>query len=327
MSGRADTVLIYRALGLGDLLTALPALRALRRAFPQERLVLAARAGMGPLALHTGAVDDALVVRELAPVPWRRPPPEVGINLHGKGPQSHRVTLATHPVRLLSFRHDAVPNSASGPEWREGEREVDRWCRLVHAFGIPAQPTELDLSAPPGAPSEAHGATLVHPGAAYPARRWPAERWAAVARAEHEQGRRVLITGRADELTLAELVGRGAGLPAASVYAGRTDVIELAALVGAAGRVVCGDTGVAHLATALGTPSVVLFGPTSPAIWGPPSDRPQHRVLWAGGTGDPRGCTVHEGLLQLHVTDVLAALRELDNGPCERQLARLGGEG
>ncbi len=66
------------------------------------------------------------------------------------------------------------------------------------------------------------------------------------------------------------------------MLAGRTDLVELAAAVAAAGRVVCGDTGVAHLATALGTPSVVLFGPTSPARWGPPADRPQHRVLWAG---------------------------------------------
>jgi len=136
--------------------------------------VLAARAAMALLALHTGSVDDVLVVGELAPMPWSGPAPEVGINMHGKGPQSHRVTLATHPERLLSFRHNAVPNSTSGPEWREGEREVDRWCRLLRAFGIPAHPTELDLRAPPGAPSDARGATLVHPGAAYPARRWPA---------------------------------------------------------------------------------------------------------------------------------------------------------
>ena len=47
----------------------------------------------------------------------------------------------------------------------------------------------------------------------------------------------------------------------------RFDLLELTAVVAAAARVVCGDTGVAHLATALGTPSVVLFGPTSPARW------------------------------------------------------------
>jgi ADP-heptose:LPS heptosyltransferase len=88
-------------------------------------------------------------------------------------------------------------------------------------------------------------------------------------------------------------------------------VSELAAIVGGAGRLVCGDTGVAHLATALGTPSVVLFGPTAPAHWGPPPDRPIHRVLWAGRTGDPHASRPHEGLLAIGTADVLEALEAL----------------
>ena len=52
--------------------------------------------------------------------------------------------------------------------------------------------------------------------------------------------------------------------------AGRTDVVQLAALIARAGRVLCGDTGVAHLAPAFGIPSVVLFGPVPPSEWGPP---------------------------------------------------------
>ena len=84
--------------------------------------------------------------------------------------------------------------------------------------------------------------------------------------------------------------------------------IVLSALVGAAGRVVCGDTGVAHLATALRTPSVVLFGPTAPAAWGPPPGRPWHRVLWAGGVGDPHAETLDAGLATITVDQVLTAL-------------------
>jgi ADP-heptose:LPS heptosyltransferase len=83
-------------------------------------------------------------------------------------------------------------------------------------------------------------------------------------------------------------------------------------VIGAAGRVVCGDTGVAHLATALAVPSVVLFGPTSPAHWGPPPS-PRHRVLWAGRTGDPHGNRPHDGLLDIQARDVLAELAAL---PC-----------
>jgi hypothetical protein len=93
--------------------------------------------------------------------------------------------------------------------------------------------------------------------------------------------------------------------------AGRTDLVELGALVAVAGRVVCGDTGVAHLATALGTPSVLLFGPTSPARWGPPPDREAHVALWAGRTGDPHGTVPDPGLLMISVDDVLAGLAML----------------
>jgi ADP-heptose:LPS heptosyltransferase len=127
-----------------------------------------------------------------------------------------------------------------------------------------------------------------------------------------ESGRRVVITGTVAERTLARRVAGLAGIDDDAVLAGRTDVMELAAVVAAAGRVLCGDTGIAHLATAFGIPSVVLFGPTSPAEWGPPPERGRHRVLWAGRTGDPHAARVDDGLLKLCVSDVIEASRSLD---------------
>ena len=99
-------------------------------------------------------------------------------------------------------------------------------------------------------------------------------------------------------------------MPSRDVVAGRTDLNALVGIVASAGRVVCGDTGVAHLATALGTPSVVLFGPTSPAQWGPPPS-PAHIALWAGRIGDPHGRRVDSGLLEISVRDVVQALTRL----------------
>jgi ADP-heptose:LPS heptosyltransferase len=87
--------------------------------------------------------------------------------------------------------------------------------------------------------------------------------------------------------------------------------LGLLRLVAAAGRVACADTGVAHVATAVGTPSVVLFGPTPPALWGPPPD-PRHVVLWEGARGDPHATEPGPGLLAICVDDVLGALAALD---------------
>ncbi|MEV4259360.1 glycosyltransferase family 9 protein, partial [Spirillospora sp. NPDC049652] len=67
------------------------------------------------------------------------------------------------------------------------------------------------------------------------------------------------------------------------------------------------DTGVAHLATAYRTPSVLLFGPTPPALWGPPPDRPEHTVLWKELRGDPHGTRPDPGLLRITPGEVVAA--------------------
>jgi ADP-heptose:LPS heptosyltransferase len=284
----------YRALGLGDLLTGIPALRALARAFPEHRRVLAAPRALEPLALRSGAVHAVVDAAPLAPLPEELHGADVAVNLHGRGPQSTELLAASRPRRLIAF--------GERPRWRAEEHEVGRWCRLLEESGIPADPRDLDLDGPPSDPG---GPLVIHPGAASAARRWPEERWAEVARAAD---RPVLITGSGGERELAARIASAAGLPGDAVLAGRTGLAELADVVARAARVACGDTGVAHLATALGTPSVVLFGPTPPDEWGPPRDRPRHRVLWSGRRGDPHAGEPDPGLLAISVEDVLAAL-------------------
>jgi ADP-heptose:LPS heptosyltransferase len=73
---------------------------------------------------------------------------------------------------------------------------------------------------------------------------------------------------------------------------------------------ICGDTGVAHIATATGTPSVLLFGPTPPGFWGPRTAGP-HVVLWAGQTGDPHADRPHDGLLRITHDEVLDAVETI----------------
>jgi len=290
------SLVVLRALGLGDLLTAVPALRALARAFPAHERALLAPAALAPVVELLGDATYALHhVDGVRALPAALPPiardADVAVNLHGRGPQSTALLSAVRPRTLVAFGRQAA--------WRDGEHETARWCRLLEAAGIAADPGDLDL-APPAEPTPYPGATVIHPGAAAPARRWPAARWAAVGR---ELAGPVVVTAGPGEEPLARAVARAAG---AAVFAG--DLRGLAALVAGAARVLCADTGVAHLATALGTPSVVLFGPTPPAQWGPPPERTRHRVLWAGRRGDPNGARPDPGLLTLQPHDVLEAI-------------------
>ncbi|MGY2083138.1 glycosyltransferase family 9 protein [Blastococcus sp. SYSU DS0539] len=308
MNGQ-PTAVVLRPLGLGDLLTGVPAIRAVRAAVPGHRLVLATTEPLRPLAELIDAVDEVLPARELAPLDWSGPPPELAVDLHGKGPASHVVVADLGPARLLTFASPGYP----GPTWYPDEHEVRRWCRLVaEGLGVAADPDALDLAVPAVAPP-VRGAAVVHPGAAFPGRRWPPDRFAAVARHLADAGHDVRITGGPAEVGLARAVAAAAGLEESAVLAGRTTSLELAAVVAAARLVVCGDTGVAHLATAYRRPSVVLFGPVSPHLWGPPlrtgPHGPLHRVLWHGdGTGDPWGTELDPALAQITVDEVLDAL-------------------
>jgi ADP-heptose:LPS heptosyltransferase len=311
--GARPVLLVLRALGLGDLCTAVPALRALRAAYPGHRLVLAAPSWQEPLARLAG-VDEVTPTDALGPLPSRWEGVDVAVNLHGRGPQSSTHLAELRPGRLLAFEHPDVPATRGGPQWRQDEHEVHRWCRLLRGAGVPADPTDLHLPVPPGASPAHPSAVVVHAGAASPARRWPAERFARVVRVLSECGQHVLLTGGRAERARCEEIVRLARLRdergRVEVVAGETDLACLAATVAAARAVVCGDTGVAHLATASATPSVVLFGPTPPAWWGPPATGP-HRTLWKGGTGDPHGQEMDPGLAQISVAEVLDELGSL----------------
>ena len=315
MPTRSDTrqqrVVVLRTLALGDLLVAVPALHGIRAALPSSRVTLAAPAGLAPLALLTGAVDEVVHVRGLdAPLPPALHGADVAVNLHGSGPQSHRLLLAAAPERLVAYACPAA--SADGPPWGGPEHESARWCRLVSAaWDIPLDPDDRALAVPATSPPVT-GATILHVGAGYGSRRWPADRWASVARSLVSAGHRVVLTGNEAERGVALVVAAVAGLPDDTVLAGRTSLDELAALVAAAALVVSVDTGVAHLATAYAVPSVVLFGPAPPARWGPPA-RPRHVVLWHGDPADPwREGDVHGSapdplLLAVEPGEVLAA--------------------
>ncbi|WP_153504490.1 glycosyltransferase family 9 protein [Cumulibacter manganitolerans] len=300
-----DDILVLRAIGLGDALTSVAALRGIRHGWPHQRIVLAAPASTGQWLASKGLVDRVLPTTGLDPLP-QLPGGHLAINLHGRGPQSHRVLAAGNPRELIAFGCPA--SGHEGIEWRPEEHEVHRWCRLVNENGGSCGPRDLRLRLPadPGPAA----VVVLHPGAAAAARRWPASRWRELARRLSDEGRRVVVTGSAAEAELADSVARG--LPGVTSVAGRTSLPELADLVRDAAVVVSADTGIAHLATAYGVRSVVLYGPVSPSLWGPIIDLDRHTVLWHGTEdsppGDPHGTECDPLLARLDVEEVAAAV-------------------
>ena len=201
----------------------------LRAALPDRVLALAAPAWLTPLVELIGGVDRLVPTAGLAPVGWRVPPPYRAVNLHGRGPESHRLLLASAPKRLWAFR---CPDAGhlDGPQWmddrargrpvvpvaavvRGAERPVGSRASTTRTVEVPA------------------GVTVLHPGGKSPERRWPAERFGVLARELVALGHRPVVTGTPAERPLAERVAAVGGLPPEAVLAGRTGLAELAALV------------------------------------------------------------------------------------------------
>lgn len=265
MQDNRPELLVLRALKLGDLLVAVPALHALRRAYPDHRLRYAAQGWLAE-ALHLVGGFELLPTHGLdEPIAVDPGTVDVAVNLHGSGPESQERIEAVRARVTIS--HGA--GNRKGPRWKPELHERERWVRLVQWHGIEADPLDLRLNPPP-IRTQTPQATVIHTGAAYGSRLWPADRFALVASRLAESGHRIIFTGSAGERGRAAAVCRDAGLPETAVVAGNLTLTQFAAAVAEARLVISADTGAAHLASAFNRPSVVLFGPAPPEIWGPP---------------------------------------------------------
>jgi ADP-heptose:LPS heptosyltransferase len=301
-------LLALRALKLGDLLVAVPALSALRQGFPEHRIVLATSGWLEPIVELLETVDELLPAAGLSK-PLEIPPGtvDVAVNLHGCGPESSAMLHAVRPRRLIAH----APDLPEGPAWIDGIHERERWVRLVRSAGLDAHADEVSIPAPLVGPV-VPDAAVVHVGAFYGSRRWPEGRFAHVIRELTARGERVVVTGDENDRERALRVARAAGIGEHAVLAGRLDLAGFAALVADARVVVSVDTGAAHLASAYGTRSVVLFGPASPEEWGPPAGGP-HIVLTDASRrrGDVFSDEPDPALLAVGSDEVLAAIDRL----------------
>ena len=327
--GNHRMVLVVRHCGLGDFLTALPAIRAIRRQYPEHHLVTTCPASLLGLARrlttadafitepasarldpigHAGA-DYRIVERILT----LRSRPEVVIALRVPvRPDLMAALVRMEPENLVAYRHTEVPGTESLPEFSFEDHILVRWERILQPTGIRTERNDLYLASDGAAFGPWTGTTIIHVGSASPARRWPVERWAAVAEMVTAMGHSVVVTGSEAERPLAETVVRSAGLSPSRNLCGVTDILDLAAIVQHARLVLSTDTGIAHLATAFRRRSVTLFGAVSPTQWGPPAGYELNIALWKGGYGEAYADSADPGLLRITVSDVLNAVMQFD---------------
>lgn len=307
--GPIERIVVLRALMLGDMLCATPALRAIRAHYPEARICLVGLPWAGPWAARLDCVDEFIAlpgfpgmpetaadVRALpdflAQVQDRRF--DLAIQLHGSGDIVNPLLACFGARNTIGF-HDGrcwtPPTSPDLPawlRWPERGHESLRLLALTDHLGMARQGTaphfDIDdhdraalAEAWPGRAPQRY--VCVHAGAQLPSRRWPPERFARVADGLVRRGWQVVLTGGTPEVELIESVADQMEEDAI-VMAGRTDLWSLAALLEGAAGLVCNDTGLSHLATALKTPSVVVSCGSDIERWSP-LDRERHRVVAA----------------------------------------------
>lgn len=280
---------------VGDAVMTIPALRELRRLFPDAHLTLATRPWAKELFAEADFLDDLLVydrrgvgsvfsqIREwksrqfdlavlfqnafeAALIPaLARVPVRVGYSTEGRG------ILLTHPVEL--------------PEWRSSKHEVFYYLNIVaelerlvtgkkpaisdrepnSALRISdARKTEgLNLLHAQGIGGDRKIVALCAGSINSRAKRWPAERFAALADLLIDSQAQVLLIGSPEELDVSlEVAGQMRNKPV--MLTGKTSLSQAVEILNSVDLLVTNDTGPAHIAAALGRPTLVIFGPTNP---------------------------------------------------------------
>lgn len=322
----AQRICVFRALQLGDMICAGPALRALRHRFPSACIVLVGlpwaadfAARMKPFVdehiefpgwpgLPERPVDHAALPGFL--VDLGRRGFDLAVQLHGNGRLTNDLVRGFGARRMVGH----TPGAASHAAADEGRwpypahlHEVHRNLHLIARLGgamaddcitfplVPGDRMEL-LQRRPDLHDLPQGRYVcLHPGARDPAKRWPPASFAAVGDALAAHGWQVVVTGNEGERSLAdEVIGR---MQAPAVHAACDITIgALAQLLSRARLLVSNDTGVAHVAAALGLPSVVMFFATDPRRWAP-LDRRRHVVMHTPAPAPP--AQVVEATLEL----------------------------
>ncbi|MFL6699560.1 MAG: glycosyltransferase family 9 protein [Vitreoscilla sp.] len=347
----ARTILVFRALMLGDWLCATPALRALRAGAPGAHIALCGLPWTAQLAQRLPAVDEFIEFPGHSALPERIPEPgaldrfvdtmrgrhfDLALQMHGSGSVVNPLVESLGALATAGF---ATPGTAAGLDlavpWSEHGSEIERCLSLTDVLGAPRDGLHIDLPLTALDRGEvarlraAYGVNrryaIVHPGSQLLSRRWAPERFAAVADALADAGLAVVLTGSAAEAPLTGAVAALCRRRVVDLAGATASIWALGALVEGAAIVVANDTGISHIAAAVRTRSVIVASGSDVPRWAP-LDRRRHRVHWHATPCRPCAhavCpTAHECAAGVPPESVITtALELLERQPCPTPLA------
>lgn len=320
------TVVVLRALQLGDLLCAVPAFRSLRAAFPRAHIALIGLPWSktfvdrfaryldefiefpGYPGLPERPVEVFAIPDFLAAMQRRRF--DLAIQMHGSGQYTNPLLTLLGASMTAGFVHEGghCPDERRFLLYPDHLPEADRHLALLRHLGIPAHDHRLEF------PLTLHDETAcralhasyglqpgsyvcLHPGGRGASRRWAPHRYGLVGNRLIELGYRVVITGTQEERPITRAVMAHMREQATDLT-GQTDLGALAVLLDQSALLIANDTGVSHVAAALQVPSVIVCVGSDPVRWSP-----QNRVLHRVHVGPDT--TVGEVMASVHALEPL----------------------
>jgi ADP-heptose:LPS heptosyltransferase len=301
----APKIAIFRALQLGDMLCAVPALRALRKAYPKANIALIGLPWAVSFVQRYNKYIDRLIVFPGYPglpeqpydkAAWQKFVSQMQqeqfdciLQMQGNGTIVNEMLQQLQAKQLGGFhRHDCRMNDHFFVEYPEGAHEVMRHLTLMEHLGI--APDGIELEFPVYEQEEAtlqHVApfihkepyVVIHPGSRSTARQWQPGYFAALGDYCAGHGYRVVLTGTPDETYIIDYL---AELMQHKTFnlAGKTSLGVVAVLIQHASLLIANCTGVSHIAAATKTPSIIISMDGEPHRWGPMNHSLHHVFDW-----------------------------------------------
>lgn len=345
-------ILIVRAGAIGDTLMVTPLLRALRRTYPRAYLAAMCSAAAHDVFRHNPHLDQLVVLAHRNLPMWmsiekqritrqlRALDLDCALVLEGH-PRYAALARQSGAARVFAYAAHAATPRRDGFERVEFDRQrhsVENHLRMARPLNVQPDGLQMDLNYP--APlddaverrlaaagiSPSDIVVGVHPGwggRKHPLdqtrlRSWPPQRFAEVIRWLVDRvGARVVLTGTLSDRPLAEFIATLSGVPSVNL-AGQLSLLELAALIRRLNLYVTVDSGPAHMAAALGTPLITLWGPgileqTAPLAGRGPVRVLYHQVPCAPCYGTPlmKSCQDNICMKQIGVTEVEDAIESM----------------